>query len=97
MEFLLNNISSILLLIRDNFWQLIIIFTLLKHDYYWRYGLILLWFQMAIGYKWWFYSIILIVIFLFDTTCKVLSNKERSIYQKTIKDLEDKLKDPDFR
>jgi len=82
-------------IIVNNFWQLLIIIALLSHRSCWKYGIFLLFTELFWGFKWYLYTIVFIFAFIFDVFD--LNQKMKSQYERKIKDLEDKLRDPDYR
>lgn len=87
--------ESILSIIENNFWQLLIIIALLSHRTCWKYGIMLLFFQLIVGYREWIYWIIFILTFFIDVLD--INDNMKTYYEKRIKELEDRLKDPDYR
>lgn len=87
--------ETVLSIIENNFWQLLIIIALLSHRTCWKYGIMLLFSHLIVGYKEWIYWIIFTLTFFIDVFD--INDNMRTYYEKRIKELEDKLKDPDYR
>ena len=100
MEIIESFLSDIIPIIKDNFWQFLIIIALLKSNRYYQVGLLLLFSHLFIGYHWYMYVLALAIILLSSITFSStnnISNKEKEDYETRIKELETKLKDDEIR
>ena len=95
MELLYNDLAFILSIIKDNFWQIFLIIVLLNNKKCWRYGNMLLFTQIAFGYKWYWYALICSIAFIVDIM--IADQSEKTKYETEICELRRRLKDPDYK
>ena len=97
MEIIESCLSDIISIIRDNFWQFLIIIALLNNNRYRTYGLLLLFTHLWAGYQSYAYVIVFIIIFLttivFTVDAKDYNTSQKEAYERRIKELEDKVKE----
>lgn len=89
MELILSNIGEILSIIKDNFWQIFIILSMLSNKRSWKYGIILLLVHLVLGYNWVYYMIMCVAVLVMD--CIISRELKRSLYEDKIKELKTEL------
>lgn len=87
MELVQYNLGDILGIIKSNFWQLLIIFALLRKRDYFKYGLVLLYIHLFYGYKWYCYLGAYILTLVFHKSENDINDE---IYNR-LEDLENKI------
>ena len=62
MELIAKPLAQILSIIQENFFQLLIIASMMKHKHLKGFGILLLFSHLFFGYKWYIYAIALIIV-----------------------------------
>jgi len=93
MESIISSISEMLIIVKDNFWQIFTIIALLSHKGYKGYGIILLLIQTLFGYIRWAYVFVIILGYIID----VSKYNEISNYEFKTKQLQLKVKELEYK